>query len=46
MRHVFSHILTASGEGKVEREKGLEPSTFCLGSVELMSVVARASKGE
>jgi hypothetical protein len=30
----------------VERETGFEPATFCLGSPELVSVVARAWKAE
>jgi len=29
-----------STEGQVERETGFEPATFCLGSPELVSVVA------
>ena len=31
---------------ELERETGLEPATFCLGSVELVSAVARAWRGE
>jgi len=27
-----SHILLSSVKGKVERETGFEPATFCLGS--------------
>jgi putative transposase len=30
----------------LERETGLEPARFCLGSVELLSAVARAWSGE
>ena len=30
--HARSHILLAFVKGKVERETGFEPATFCLGS--------------
>jgi SAM-dependent methyltransferase len=35
-----SPLRLASGTGMLERETGFEPATFCLGSPELVSVVA------
>jgi hypothetical protein len=33
-------LRAARPDGEVERETGLEPATFCLGSPELVSAVA------